>query len=75
MSTLTSHADRLLAGINPSKALSVTLDVGTDNETLLNDHLYVVSSISNALLFTDQTTQGWPSRRVRGAKYDRFIDK
>lgn len=49
----------LLAGINPAKALSVTLDVGTDNETLLNDYLYV----------------GWPSRRVRGVEYDKFIDK
>jgi hypothetical protein len=44
---LISHADRLLAGINPSKALSVTLDVGTDNETLLNDPLYVVRSLLN----------------------------
>lgn len=44
MDSLTSHADRLLAGINPSKALSVTLDVGTDNESLLNDRLYVVCS-------------------------------
>ncbi|KAG0706613.1 hypothetical protein DFH29DRAFT_900437 [Suillus ampliporus] len=49
----------LMAGIHPSKALSVTLDVGTDNETLLNDPLYV----------------GWPSRRVRGVEYDKFIDK
>ncbi|KAG1879565.1 hypothetical protein C8R48DRAFT_589629 [Suillus tomentosus] len=49
----------LLAGINPAKALSVTLDVGTDNETLLNDHLYV----------------GWRSRRIRGVEYDKFIDK
>lgn len=33
---------RLLAGMDPSKTLSVTLDVGTDNEDLLNDPLYVV---------------------------------
>ena len=33
---------RLLAGMDPSKTLSVTLDVGTDNEKLLNDSLYVV---------------------------------
>lgn len=32
----------LLAGIDPSKAISVTLDVGTDNKELLNDPLYVV---------------------------------
>lgn len=28
--------------MDPGKALSVTLDVGTDNEDLLNDRLYVV---------------------------------
>ena len=40
----TSHyINRLLGGIHPARALSVTLDVGTDNEDLLNDHLYVVS--------------------------------
>ncbi|KAG1813881.1 uncharacterized protein BJ212DRAFT_1514481 [Suillus subaureus] len=49
----------LLGGINPAKAFSVTLDVGTDNERLLSDQLYV----------------GWPSRRVRGDEYDKFIDK
>jgi len=43
--SLTSHTDRLMAGIDPSKALSVTLDVGTDNVTLLNDRLYVVRNI------------------------------
>ncbi|KAF9040271.1 hypothetical protein BDZ89DRAFT_1060700 [Hymenopellis radicata] len=49
----------LIGGIDPSRSLSVTLDVGTDNEDLLNDNLYV----------------GWPKNRVRGADYDRFIDK
>jgi hypothetical protein len=34
---------RLLAGVNPAHSLAVTLDVGTDNESLLNDNLYVVS--------------------------------
>jgi len=34
---------RLLAGMNPATSLAVTLDVGTDNENLLNDNLYVVS--------------------------------
>ncbi|KAG1730701.1 uncharacterized protein EDB91DRAFT_1156655 [Suillus paluster] len=59
ISTAKSVIYTLMVGINPSKALSVTLDVGTDNETLLNDRLYV----------------GWPSRRVRGVEYDKFIDK
>lgn len=36
----------LIGGIDPSKALSVTLDVGTDNEDLLSDKLYVVSRFS-----------------------------
>jgi len=34
---------RLLAGMDPGRSLAVTLDVGTNNENLLNDDLYVVS--------------------------------
>lgn len=49
----------LIGGIDPSRILSVTLDVGTDNETLLNDELYV----------------GWQHRRVKGEEYDKFVDK
>ncbi|KAJ7155903.1 hypothetical protein C8R43DRAFT_998374 [Mycena crocata] len=49
----------LIGGIDPSQSLSVVLDVGTDNEKLLNDHLYV----------------GWPHKRVRGVEYDKFVDK
>ncbi|KAF9461972.1 hypothetical protein BDZ94DRAFT_1262643 [Collybia nuda] len=49
----------LIGGMDPSRSLSVTLDVGTDNEGLLNDELYV----------------GWPHRRVRGEDYDKFVDK
>lgn len=45
--------------INPSNSLAVALDVGTNNETLLNDPLYV----------------GWPHKRVRGEEYDAFIDR
>ncbi|KAH8836027.1 hypothetical protein DL96DRAFT_1454568 [Flagelloscypha sp. PMI_526] len=49
----------LVGGIDPSRTLPVMLDVGTDNEDLLNDELYV----------------GWPQKRVRGEEYDKFIDK
>lgn len=32
----------LIAGIDPAHTLAVTLDVGTDNEGLIKDPLYVV---------------------------------
>ncbi|TFY55032.1 hypothetical protein EVJ58_g8504 [Rhodofomes roseus] len=59
ITTAKSAIYTLLAGIDPSKSLAVTLDVGTDNEELLKDDLYV----------------GWPHNRVRGKAYDEFIDK
>ncbi|KAJ7204368.1 hypothetical protein GGX14DRAFT_460197 [Mycena pura] len=49
----------LIGGVDPSQSLPVVLDVGTNNETLLNDKLYV----------------GWPHKRVRGEEYDKFVDK
>ncbi|KAI8980576.1 hypothetical protein BD414DRAFT_492622 [Trametes punicea] len=58
ISTAKSAIYTLLAGVDPAKSLSVVLDVGTDNEDLLNDRLYV----------------GWPHKRVRGEEYDRFVD-
>ncbi|KIP03206.1 hypothetical protein PHLGIDRAFT_111171 [Phlebiopsis gigantea 11061_1 CR5-6] len=59
IATAKSAIYTLVGGINPTKAVSVALDVGTDNEELLKDDLYV----------------GWPQKRVRGADYDRFVDK
>lgn len=46
------------AGIDPRKVIPVSLDVGTDNEGLLNDPLYLGNRHS----------------RVRGARYDAFIE-
>jgi malate dehydrogenase (oxaloacetate-decarboxylating)(NADP+) len=47
------------AGIHHSTSLPVTLDVGTENEALLNDPLYI----------------GLKQRRLRGAAYDDFVEE
>ncbi|KAF8324699.1 uncharacterized protein EI90DRAFT_3019455 [Cantharellus anzutake] len=59
ISTAKAAIYTLVGGVHPAKALPVVLDVGTDNEHLLNDPLYV----------------GWPERRVTGDQYDDFVDK
>jgi malate dehydrogenase (oxaloacetate-decarboxylating) len=48
-----------LAGIHPLSCLPVFLDVGTDNTDRIADPLYL----------------GWKNPRVRGADYDRFVDR
>jgi malic enzyme len=47
------------AGIHPERTLPVCLDVGTNNVSLLDDHLYL----------------GWPHRRLRGDEYYEFIEE
>ena len=47
------------AGIHPTHCLPVTLDVGTNNETFLNDPLYL----------------GLERRRERGEAYDELVDE
>lgn len=49
----------LCGGINPSKTLPIHLDVGTNNETLLNDPFYL----------------GWRHKRIEGAEYHAFIEQ
>jgi malate dehydrogenase (oxaloacetate-decarboxylating) len=47
------------AGVHPALTLPVSLDVGTDNDTLLADELYL----------------GWRAPRLRGAEYEALVDE
>ncbi|KAJ8122715.1 hypothetical protein O1611_g9775 [Lasiodiplodia mahajangana] len=49
----------LCAGVHPNRTLPVVLDCGTDNDNLLNDELYL----------------GLRQKRVRGERYDKFVDE
>ncbi|KAI1182960.1 malic enzyme [Nemania serpens] len=49
----------LCAGVHPNRTLPVVLDCGTDNQSLLDDELYL----------------GLRQKRVRGERYDKFVDE
>ena len=48
----------LCAGVHPATTLPIVLDVGTDNQNLLDDPLYL----------------GWHHPRMRGQAYDDFVE-
>jgi malate dehydrogenase (oxaloacetate-decarboxylating) len=48
----------LFGAIHPGRTLPIVLDVGTNNQTLLDDPLYL----------------GWKHERVRGKPYQEFVD-
>jgi malate dehydrogenase (oxaloacetate-decarboxylating) len=47
------------AGIHPAQTLPISLDVGTDNQALLEDDLYL----------------GWRAPRLRGEPYDSLVEE
>ncbi len=47
------------AGIHPARTLPISLDVGTDNQSLLDDPLYL----------------GWREKRIRGSVYDALVNE
>ena len=47
------------AGIHPARTLPISLDVGTNNQSLLDDPLYL----------------GWHEERLRGSDYDKLVDE
>lgn len=48
----------ICAGLHPARTLPIVLDIGTNNETLLNDPQYL----------------GWRAPRIKGEEYNNFIE-
>ena len=49
----------LCAGVNPMTTLPIVVDVGTNNQELINSPMYL----------------GWRHERIRGEEYDKFIER
>ena len=47
------------AGIDPGRTLPVSLDVGTNNQSLLDNEMYL----------------GWPEPRISGAEYEELVEE
>ena len=62
---------RLIGRVAPWKSLAVALDVGTDNEKLLNDPLYVVRT----LIITEHGVLILTSKSHRDGHINVFVGK
>ena len=61
--SFTCELSRLIGGLDPNRTISVVLDVGTNNEGLLNDPMYLVSRLELFHLRVNNCIYG-PTSRV-----------